>query len=136
MIISLASGRPTCLVLSHFLSYWHHFYGVLIAIIVQCVSEGVTSVVKLKKNFWVFNNPKKHGHSVKPLDIPVVEQKLVQVEMMLDRKYMESSHMKPFCNMMRTVCDSVSKYLEYCDSQKQRVYTLHQRFYRGRRPIN
>ena len=91
---------------------------------------------KIEKKLLGFNNPKKHGHSVKLLDIPVVEQKLVQVEMMLDRKYMESSHMKPFFNMMRTVCDSVIKYLEYCDSQKQRVYTLHQRFYRGRRPIN
>ena len=74
-----------------------------------------------------YNDPKKHGHSVKALDTSRIEQMVLQLETELDRKYMDSSQMKLLENMVRSVCDSVSKYLDYTQSQRDRVQEYHTR---------
>ena len=70
-----------------------------------------------------YNNPKKHGYAVQPFDTARIEQTLLQVEMKLDRKYMDSSHMKLLNDMIRSVCETVSKYVDYIYSQRIRVST-------------
>ena len=54
-----------------------------------------------------YNNPKKHGHAVQPFDTARIEQTLLQVEMKLDHKYMDSSHMKLLNDMIRRFCETV-----------------------------
>ena len=73
------------------------------------------------------NNPKKHGYNVKPLDTLRVEQMVLQLETRLDRKYMESSHTKLLDNKVQNVCENVSRYLDYTQSQRDRVQGYHAR---------
>ena len=73
-----------------------------------------------------YNDPKKHGLKVNPIDTSHAPQMLLSMEMKLDRKYMESSHMNLLRVIVRSVCENTSKYLDYTHSQRDRVQASHQ----------
>ena len=61
-----------------------------------------------------------------PIDTSHVQQMLLSMEMKLDRKYMESSHMNLLRVIVQSVCENTSKYLDYTHSQRDRVQASHQ----------
>ena len=73
-----------------------------------------------------YNDPKKHGHKVNPIYTSHVQQMLLSMEMKLDRKYMESSHMNLLRVILRSVYENTSKYLDHTHSQRDRVQASHQ----------
>ena len=79
------------------------------------------------KQLLGFNDPKKHGHKVDPLNGAQIEQQLISLEIKLDRKYFDSSHLKPFYDIVRSVLDNTMKYLQYKESDRERVKECHKK---------
>ena len=65
-----------------------------------------------------FNDPKSHGHSVKHIDMNSLLSKVTMLTLYLERKFMQSSHMKPMEHIVSVVCKGVCKYNEYLEAKR------------------
>ena len=78
------------------------------------------------KQFLYFNTPKSHGHAVKKIDTIILNHKISELVIHLERKYMYLQHMKPIKNVVESVCIAITEYLEYLETQCKRN-TLYQK---------
>jgi DNA-directed RNA polymerase subunit RPC12/RpoP len=74
-----------------------------------------------------FNDPSKHNNKAEPINGAQVEQMVLGIEIKLDRKYFESSHLKFFLDLIRSVLTNVTKYLEHMAAQRERVSSHHKK---------
>ena len=84
-------------------------------------ARGIRFIAQVEKNLLGFNNPKKHGHPVKPIKIQSLMSKATTLSIHVERKYMFSSHMKLIVEMITSVVDCVCRYNEYLQAQNVRV---------------
>ena len=73
------------------------------------------------KNFMNFNNPSEHRHNAKPINSSDARIKVNNLLEYLDRLYFSKPHMNLLKEHLYTVCEAVSKYLEYLDDQLTRT---------------
>ena len=75
-----------------------------------------------------FNDPKKHNHPVKSINIiESLKAKVIHLIIKLARKYMTQQQMRPFRELVSAVCDGVSTYSSYLENQRSRVQENNQR---------
>ena len=67
------------------------------------------------------NQPKKHGHKVKPLSSQFLNVKVEMLQKHLDRAYMALSHMKGLKAITTSVCKAISEYLDVLVKQSTRT---------------
>ena len=88
-----------------------------------CVGRFPAIVVE--KNLMGFNEPKRHRHTVKPMDISSLISKVTKLTIYLERKYMFSSHMKLIVDIISSVCKCICKYNDYLQVQRIRALKNH-----------
>ena len=70
-----------------------------------------------------FNNPKKHKHSVGKFEPASFQNQMSKIVIILERRFMKSSHLKPFCKLVATWYFSDShKVIEYLFAQKDKMW--------------
>ena len=68
-----------------------------------------------------------HGHSAKVLSSVSIAVKIGKLFNYIDRGFMTSSHMKSLHDMMFSVANSITSYLDYIAEQNENVKKNHQR---------
>ena len=71
----------------------------------------------VEKNFIGFNKPARHGHAPKQLSSESLSLKVQNLYQYTDRNYMDSSHRKPWKEMLLTVVEKVTAYLTQLKEQ-------------------
>ena len=67
-----------------------------------------------------FNNPKKHNHSVGKFEPASFQNKMSKIVIILQRRFMKSSHLKPLCELVLDIFEKVTKYIEHLSAQKDK----------------
>ena len=99
-------------------------------------SRGINFTKEVEKNLLGFNDPKRHGHTVKPIKIESLMSKATNLTLHLERKYMFSSHMKPIADIISSVVDGVCRFSEYMQAQNIRVSEHHTGEEKGKSTID
>ena len=73
------------------------------------------------KNLMNFNKPSEHRHKVKPINSTDAYIKVNNSLEHLDQSYFSKPHMSLLKEHAYTVCEAVSKHLEYLDNQVTRT---------------
>ena len=64
-----------------------------------------------------FNKPQSHGHKPKQLSIQTLSLKIDELRLHLYRGYMNGIHMTLLRNIVKGICDSLDKYIDYLKKQ-------------------
>ena len=67
------------------------------------------------KNLMNFNKPSEQEHKAKPINSTDAHIKVNNLSQYLDRSYFSKPHLNLLKKHVYTVCEAVSKYLEYLD---------------------
>ena len=67
-----------------------------------------------------FNNPKKHKHSVGKFEPASFQNKMSKIVIILQRRFMKSSHLKSLCELVLDIFEKVTKYIEHLSAQKDK----------------
>ena len=71
----------------------------------------------VEQKFLNFNKPQSHGHKPKQLSIQTLSLKIDELRLHLYRGYMNGIHMTLLRNIVKGICDSLDKYIDYLKKQ-------------------
>ena len=85
----------------------------------------------VEQKFLNFNKPQSHGHKPKQLSVQTISLQIDKLWLHLDRGYRNGTHMTLLRNIVKGICDSLDKYLDYLKKQVTLTYqkTIKQQFY-------
>ena len=78
-----------------------------------------------EQKFLNFNRIQSHRHKPKQLSIQTLSLKIDKLRLHLDRGYMNGTHMTLQRNIVKGICDSLDKYLDYLKKQAVEVSKNH-----------
>ena len=79
----------------------------------------------MEQKFLNFNKLQSHGHKSKQLSIQTLSLKIDKLWTHLDWGYMNGIHMTLLRNIVKGICDSVNKYVDYLKKQAIEVSKNH-----------
>ena len=79
----------------------------------------------VEQKFLNFNKLQSHGHMPKQLLIQTLSLKIDKLRLHLDRGYMNGTHMTLLRNIVKGICDSLNKYVDYLKKQAIEVSKNH-----------
>ena len=79
----------------------------------------------MEQKFLNFNKRQSHGHKPKQLSIQTLSLKIDKLWLHLDRGYMNGTHMTLLRNIVKGICDSLDKYVDYLKKQAVEVSKNH-----------
>ena len=68
-----------------------------------------------------FNKPSEHRNKAKPINSSDADIKVNNLFEYLDRSYFSKPHMNLLKEHVHTLCEAISKYLEYLENQVTRA---------------
>ena len=79
----------------------------------------------VEQKFLNFNKLQSHQHKPKQLSIQTLSLKIDKLRTHLDRGYMNGTHMTLLRNIVKGICDSLNKYVDYLKKQAVEVSKNH-----------
>ena len=79
----------------------------------------------VEQKFMNFNKPQSHVHKPKQLSIQTLSLNIDKLRLHLDREYMNGTHMTLPRNIVKGICDSLDKYINYLKKQAVKVSKNH-----------
>ena len=80
----------------------------------------------MEQKFLSFNKPQSHGHKSKQLSIQTLSLKIDKLRLHLDQGYMNETHMTLLRNILKGICNSLDKYVDYLKKQAIELSKNHQ----------
>ena len=65
------------------------------------------------------NDPKIHKHLIGKFDPLLFQRKMSVIVILLESRFMKSSHLKPLCKLVFEIFEKVAMYTDYCAAQKK-----------------
>ena len=79
----------------------------------------------VEQTFLNFNKPQSRGHKPKQLSIQTLSLQIDKLRLHLNRGYMNGTHMTLLRNIVKGICDSLNKHVDYLKKQAVEVLKNH-----------